>query len=107
MAYEKESIFKRIRCYGQSVFFMKRRQVLKALGISAAHFLCLTLRMPICLAGLKGTMSARPRWKTAGVQQACRLAKYLPLTPADKVSGYNNFYEFGWIKPIPLLMLVA
>src|SRR5699024_12312527 len=25
----------------------------------------------------------------------------LPLTPADKVSGYNNFYEFGLDKADP------
>ncbi len=51
MAYEKESIFKRIDVTAESVFFMKRRQVLKALASAQLHFLCLTLRMPICLAG--------------------------------------------------------
>ncbi len=91
MAYEKESIFKRIRVTAESVFFMKRRQVLKALGIARLHFLCLTLRMPICLAGLRERSPTCPRRKTVGVQQACRWQNDLPLTPADKVSGYNNF----------------
>lgn len=100
MAYEKESILKESDVTAESVFFMKRRQVLKALGISAAA-LCLTLRMPICLAGLKGTIAHPPRRKTAGVQQACRWQNNLPLTPADKVSGYNNFYEFGLDKADP------
>lgn len=85
---------------------MKRRQVLKHWA-SAQLFLCLTLRMPICLAGLKGTIVRPPRRKTAGVQQTCRWQNNLPLTPADKVSGYNNFYEFGLDKADPLLMLVA
>ncbi len=57
--------------------------------------------MPICLAGLKGTIVRPPRRKTAGVQQACRRQNNLPLTPADKVSGYNNFYEFGLDKADP------
>ena len=38
MAYEKESILKESDVTAESVFFMKRRQVLKALGISAAAF---------------------------------------------------------------------
>lgn len=72
---KKNQFLKESDVTAESVFFMKRRQVLKALGISAAALLCLTLRMPICLAGLKGTIARPPRRKTAGVQQACRLAK--------------------------------
>ncbi|MFO6484523.1 hypothetical protein ACLBR5_14950 [Escherichia coli] len=64
---------------------MKRRQVLKALGISAAHFLCLTLRMPICLAGLKGTIARPPAGKPLEFSKPAAWQNNLPLTPVDKV----------------------
>ena len=39
MAYEKNQFLKESDVTAESVFFMKRRQVLKALGISAAALL--------------------------------------------------------------------
>ena len=108
MAYEKESILKESDVTAESVFFMKRRQVLKALGISAAALLCLTLRMPICFSWFKGNdRPPAPAGKPLEFSKPAARQNNLPLTPADKASGYNNFYEFGLIKPILPLMLVA
>ncbi len=80
---------------------MKRRQVLKALGISAAAF-CLTLRMPICFSWFKGNdRPPAPAGKPLEFSKPAARQNNLPLTPADKVSGYNNFYEFGLDKADP------
>lgn len=57
--------------------------------------------MPICLAGLKGTIAARPRRKSAEFSKPAARQNNLPLTPVDKVSGYNNYYEFGLDKADP------
>lgn len=58
--------------------------------------------MPICLAGLKGTIvRPPPPGKPLEFSKPAAWQNNLPLTPADKVSGYNNFYEFGLDKADP------
>ena len=84
MAYEKESIFKRIRCYGRvgsSCESVGRQQH----GASVQPHFCLTVGMPICLAGLKGTIARPPPPEKRAGQQAAASQNNLPLTPADKV----------------------
>lgn len=48
-------------------------------------------------------MTARPRPQESRLISASppHGKNSLPLTPADKVSGYNNFYEFGLDKADP------
>ncbi len=78
---------------------LKRRQMLKMLGISAT---ALSFPPPrTCWTGLKATTAhqrqrARPWFAKPAEWQA-----NLTLTPEDKVAGYNNFYEFGLDKADP------
>ena len=86
----------------ESAFFMQRRQVLKALGISAA-----ALSLPLSAqADLLSWFKANdrppaPAGKPLDFSKPSAWQNSLPLTPADKVSGYNNFYEFGLDKADP------
>ncbi|EOQ46063.1 TPA: protein-methionine-sulfoxide reductase catalytic subunit MsrP [Citrobacter braakii] len=86
----------------ESAFFMQRRQVLKALGISAA-----ALSFPLSvqadlLSWFKGNdRPPAPAGKPLDFSKPATWQNSLPLTPADKVSGYNNFYEFGLDKADP------
>jgi len=82
--------------------FFQRRKVLKALGIAAA-----TLSLPF---GARGDISSwltrhtppkAPPGKTLSFSQPAQWHANLPLTPVDKVTGYNNFYEFGMDKADP------
>lgn len=72
MAYEKESILKESDVTAESVFFMKRRQVLKALGISAAALSLPHAAHADLLSWFKG--NDRPpappekRWSSASLQ---------------------------------------
>lgn len=82
--------------------FHQRRNVLKALGISAA-----TLALPVqaqagLLSWFKG--SDQPQAPAGKVLEFSRPAAWqadLALTPEEKVIGYNNFYEFGLDKADP------
>ncbi|HFP3081166.1 TPA: protein-methionine-sulfoxide reductase catalytic subunit MsrP [Citrobacter farmeri] len=86
----------------ESAFFMHRRQVLKALGIGAA-----TLPLPISaradlLSWFKGNdRPPAPSGKPLDFSKPAAWQNTLPLTPEDKVTGYNNFYEFGLDKADP------
>ena len=84
----------------ESAFMLRRRQVLKLLGIGAAGFS--TAPQADLLDWFKGNdrppassgkpldFSRPPQWQPALVK-----------TPEDKVTGYNNFYEFGLDKADP------
>ena len=84
----------------ESAFMLRRRQVLKLLGIGAAGFSTAPQAdlfdwfkgndRPPAPSGKPLDFSRPPQWQPA-------LAK----TPEDKVTGYNNFYEFGLDKADP------
>lgn len=86
----------------ESAFFMQRRQVLKALGISAAALSFPLSAQADLLSWFKG--NDRPpaaAGKPLDFSKPAAWQNSLPLSPADKVSGYNNFYEFGLDKADP------
>ncbi len=80
---------------------MKRRQVLKALGISAAAFSLPHAAHADLLSWFKGNDRPPAPGKPLEFSKPAARQNNLPLTPADKVSGYNNFYEFGLDKADP------
>lgn len=86
----------------ESAFFMQRRQVLKALGISAAALSLPYSAQADLLSWFKGNdRPPAPAGKQLDFSKPAAWQNSLPLTPADKVSGYNNFYEFGLDKADP------
>lgn len=86
----------------ESAFFMQRRQVLKALGISAAALSLPLSAQADLLSWFKGNdRPPAPAGKPLDFSEPSAWQNSLPLTPADKVSGYNNFYEFGLDKADP------
>lgn len=86
----------------ESAFFMQRRQVLKALGISAAALSLPHAAQADLLSWFKGNdRPPAPAGKPLNFCKPTAWQNSLPLTPADKVSGYNNFYEFGLDKADP------
>lgn len=86
----------------ESAFFMQRRQVLKALGISAAALSFPLSAQANLLSWFKGNdRPPAPAGKPLDFSKPAAWQNSLPLTPADKVSGYNNFYEFGLDKADP------
>lgn len=81
---------------------MQRRQVLKALGISAAALSFPLSAQADLLSWFKGNdRPPAPAGKPLDFSKPAAWQNSLPLTPADKVSGYNNFYEFGLDKADP------
>ncbi|OOC13146.1 mononuclear molybdenum enzyme YedY [Dickeya dadantii] len=82
--------------------FHQRRTVLKALGLTAATLSLSSgaradllnwfqgKQAPVAPPGKPLTFSQPPQWRPE-----------LALTPEDKVTGYNNFYEFGLDKADP------
>lgn len=96
---KKNQFLKESDVTAESVFFMKRRQVLKALDISAAALSLPHAAHADLLSWFKG--NDRPSASAGKPLEFSKPAAWqnnLPLTPADKVSGYNNFYEFGLDK---------
>ncbi|MGY9340111.1 protein-methionine-sulfoxide reductase catalytic subunit MsrP [Citrobacter braakii] len=86
----------------ESAFFMQRRQVLKALGISAAALSFPLSAQADLLSWFKGNdRPPAPAGMPLDFSKPAAWQNSLPLTPADKVSGYNNFYEFGLDKADP------
>lgn len=87
----------------ESAFFMQRRQVLQALGISAAALSLPLSAQADLLSWFKGNdRPPAPAGKPLNFSKPTAWQNSLPLTPADKVSGYNNFYEFGLDKADPV-----
>ncbi|KAB8306836.1 protein-methionine-sulfoxide reductase catalytic subunit MsrP [Erwinia endophytica] len=85
----------------EDVFNAQRRQVLKTLGISAAALSLPTAHADV-LSWFKG--NDRPKTPAGAPLNFTKPKQYqadLPLTPEDKVTGYNNFYEFGLDKADP------
>lgn len=88
----------------ESVFMMKRRNLLKLLGAGTAGLMV----SPSVSAGLFSWFSgdAKPGvpetiLKDLSYTKPERYQSGLALTPEDKVTGYNNFYEFGLNKSDP------
>ena len=80
----------------ESVFMLRRRQILKTLGISAAALSLSPAARADLLDWFKG--NDRPKALPGKPLQFSKPAQWqntLTLTPEDKVTGYNNFYEFG------------
>ncbi|EFO4113737.1 protein-methionine-sulfoxide reductase catalytic subunit MsrP [Escherichia coli] len=99
---KKNQFLKESDVMAESVFFMKRRQVLKALGISAAALSLPHAAHADLLSWFKGNdRPPAPAGKALEFSKPAAWQNNLPLTPADKVSGYNNFYEFGLDKADP------
>ncbi|EFC7042941.1 protein-methionine-sulfoxide reductase catalytic subunit MsrP [Escherichia coli] len=99
---KKNQFLKESDVTAESVFFMTRRQVLKALGISAAALSLPHAAHADLLSWFKGNdRPPAPAGKPLGFSKPAAWQNDLPLTPADKVSGYNNFYEFGLDKADP------
>ncbi|MGB7800510.1 MAG: protein-methionine-sulfoxide reductase catalytic subunit MsrP [Buttiauxella sp.] len=86
----------------ESVFMMKRRQVLKALGIGAAALSLPQSAHADILSWFKGNdRPPAPSGKPLQFSQPEQWQAKLAMTPEDKVTGYNNFYEFGLDKADP------
>ncbi|WP_058910782.1 protein-methionine-sulfoxide reductase catalytic subunit MsrP [Entomohabitans teleogrylli] len=86
----------------ESAFFMQRRQVLKALGISAAGLSLPGLAHADLLDWFKGNDRPKaPAGRPLDFGRPEQWQAALPLTPEEKVTGYNNFYEFGLDKADP------
>ena len=86
----------------ESAFFMQRRQILKTLGISAAALSLPTTTHADLLSWFKGNdRPPAPAGKPLEFSKPAAWQNNLPLTPEDKVSGYNNNYEFGLDKADP------
>ncbi|EOB4744258.1 protein-methionine-sulfoxide reductase catalytic subunit MsrP [Escherichia coli] len=99
---KKNQFLKESDVTAESVFFMTRRQVLKALGISAAALSLPHAAHADLLSWFKGNdRLPAPAGKPLEFSKPAAWQNDLPLTPADKVSGYNNFYEFGLDKADP------
>lgn len=99
---KKNQFLKESDVTAESVFFMTRRQVLKALGISAAALSLPHAAHADLLSWFKGNdRPPAPAGKALEFSKPAAWQNNLPLTPVDKVSGYNNFYEFGLDKADP------
>ena len=99
---KKNQFLKESDVTAEAVFFMTRRQVLKALGISAAALSLPHAAHADLLSWFKGNdRPPAPAGKPLEFSKPAAWQNDLPLTPADKVSGYNNFYEFGLDKADP------
>lgn len=86
----------------ESVFMMKRRQVLKALGLGAASLTLPSTAQANLLSWFKGNdRPPAPAGKPLTFNQPNQWQSNLALTPEDKILGYNNFYEFGLDKADP------
>ncbi|KFD22930.1 protein-methionine-sulfoxide reductase catalytic subunit MsrP [Yokenella regensburgei] len=86
----------------ESVFNLERRQILKILGISATALSLSTSAHASLLSWFKGNdRPPAPSGKPLDFSKPAQWQNNLPLTPEDKVTGYNNFYEFGLDKADP------
>ncbi|MEC5319991.1 protein-methionine-sulfoxide reductase catalytic subunit MsrP [Brenneria populi subsp. brevivirga] len=82
--------------------FHQRRSLLKALGVTAAALSLPTPAQADLLAWLSGgDRPAAPPGRPLSFTQPEMWRLKAPLTPENKVTGYNNFYEFGMDKADP------
>lgn len=85
----------------ESVFY-QRRKVLQALGITAASLALPTQAQADLFSWLKGSEQPKPApGKILDFSKPEAWQADLPLTPEAKVTGFNNFYEFGLDKADP------
>lgn len=85
----------------ESIFY-KRRKVLQALGITAATLALPTSAQADLLAWFKGNDRPKaPSGKPLTFTKSTVYHPVLAMTPEEKVTGYNNFYEFGLDKADP------
>jgi sulfoxide reductase catalytic subunit YedY len=86
----------------ESVFMLKRRQILKMLGIGAGALTLSPLAQADLLDWFKGNDRPKaPSGKPLNFTQPAQWQSTLAKTPEEKVTGYNNFYEFGLNKADP------
>ncbi len=91
----------------ESVFFMNRRKLLKLLGLGVVSGVAITGAvksdlLSFALGDDKGTSSVpQAEIKNLTFSKPPEYNGGLPLTPEDKVTTYNNFYEFGTSKADP------
>jgi len=86
----------------ESVFMLKRRQILKMLGIGAGALTLSPLAQADLLDWFKGNDRPKaPPGKPLTFTQPAQWQSTLAKTPEEKVTGYNNFYEFGLDKADP------
>lgn len=86
----------------ESAFFMQRRRVLKALGIGAGSLALASPAHANLVDWFKGNERPKaPAGKALEFAKPADWQSQLALTPEDKVTGYNNFYEFGLDKADP------
>lgn len=86
----------------ETVFYTRRRTLLKTLGLSAAALTLPGTSQADILSWFKG--NDRPKAAPGKPLDFTKPDQYqsdLALTPEDKVTGYNNFYEFGLDKADP------
>ncbi|AVJ19500.1 protein-methionine-sulfoxide reductase catalytic subunit MsrP [Serratia rhizosphaerae] len=82
--------------------FHQRRKVLQALGIGAASLALPLSAQADLLSWFKGNDRPKaPPGKTLAFSRPPQWQDKLAMTPEDKVTGYNNFYEFGLDKADP------
>ncbi len=82
--------------------FHERRTLLKTLGISAAALTLSPSAHADLLSWFKSDEQPKvPQGKPLTFSQPAAYHPDLILTPEDKVTGYNNFYEFGLDKADP------
>jgi sulfoxide reductase catalytic subunit YedY len=85
----------------ESVFY-GRRKVLQALGISAASLALPVSARADLLSWFKGNDRPKaPPGKALDFSKPAAFQPDWPMTPEDKVTGYNNYYEFGLDKADP------
>ena len=76
----------------ESVFNTRRRELLKALGISTAALALPTAAHADVLSWFKGNDRPKaPPGKPLDYSKPAQYQADLILTPEDKVTGYNNF----------------
>ena len=86
----------------ESLFMMDRRRIMQALGISAASLALPAAARADILSWLKGSEAPKaPPGKPLDFSKPTAYQTDWPLTPEDKVTGYNNYYEFGLDKADP------
>lgn len=86
----------------ESVFMLQRRRVLQALGIGTGTMMLPAAARADLLSWFKGNdRPPAPAGKALKFSKPEKWQSTLPLTPENKVTGYNNFYEFGLDKADP------